>query len=170
MTTKKKAQGAEDNNGGEVWDLVKVAQEQEKAARAFLRLIDLPGLPGVLSDNLYNMLSHAAKVCDVPIGSENPHGGYCAKQVAVLFAVLKLQRGGLTFEPARDPSADLAALISAVLNHPDTPTPIHNKLSEAVGEYVVRDEVAHAPEVLRVALAVYKAEREAEADDEKGSA
>lgn len=60
-----------------------------------------------------------------------------------------------------DVQMTLPELIAAVLAHPDVPTPVRNKLSEAVGELAVKDEVVHTPEVLRVALAVHKAETEA---------
>jgi hypothetical protein len=150
MTTKK-TRGAGTINEGEVWDLAKVGKEKEAAARATLRLAEMPGTPGFLCDNLFSMLSHAAKVCDVPIGSEDPHGGYSVKQLAALFAVSELQRGGLTFEPERD----LAALISGVMKHPDTPTELFNAIGEVLTDMAGSIDY-HSPEMVGRTLAAAK--------------
>ncbi len=50
--------------------------------------------------------------------------------------------------PANDSAAELAALIAAVLNHPDTPACIYNALADAVSDLYYypkgyRDSVEH---------------------------
>lgn len=149
MTKKRKAQGAEEGNGGEVWDLVKVGQEQAAAARALLRVLDLPGLPDFISENVFNILSHAAAVNGVGIGSDDPEGGYSAKALANLFAVSTGCQPGLIFEPRRD----FAELLSATLRHPECPVEIYN----AVGECdCLTPDRWDTPEHIRVALAQNK--------------
>ena len=91
---------------------------------------------------------------DVDDSGHRDVGGYSVAGIAVLLR--RVGVGGVTLEARRD----LAGLISGVLNHPDTPRHIYNKLSEAVGEMAVKDDVVHTAEVLRVALAVHKAEGE----------
>jgi hypothetical protein len=139
--------------------LAKVANEQEAAARATLRLLDLPGLPPFVSEALYTILSHAAKVKGVAIGSDAACG-YSVKALATLYAVTSGFQRGLTFEPARDPSADLAALISAVLTHPDTPTRIYDKLTDALVEMHDATDVYDDPRAVRALLDYHARQRE----------
>lgn len=146
MATKKvqKRGASRKAEGGEVWDLVKVGQEQTAAARALLRLLDLPGLPAFVSENLYTILNHAAKVQGVAIGSDAPCG-YSVKARADLFAVTTGFQSGLRFEPSRD----FAELLSAVLTHPDCPVELYN----AVGDLNCMQPASwDTPEHIRLAL------------------
>jgi hypothetical protein len=153
MHTKRNTRDAGADGPGEVWDLAKVAENQRAAARATLRLLDMPGLPPFVSEAVYVILDHAAKVKDVALADDSP-AGYSVKALANLYALTSGFQRGLSFEPTPEPTPepDLAALISAVLNHPDTPSRIYNGLSEAVGEYTVRDAVQNCAEVIRIAL------------------
>lgn len=162
MTTKRKTRRAEDSNGGEVWDLAKVSQEQATAARALLRVLDLPGLPAFISENVFSILSHAARVNGVGIGSEDPEGGYSAKALADLFGVTTGCEPGLIFEPRRD----FAELLSAVLTHPDCPVEIYN----AVGDCdCMTPDRWDTPEHIRLALAQNKPARTTHAAKKGGA-
>jgi hypothetical protein len=85
---------------------------------------------------------------------DSDSGGFSVERMALLFKYHELDT--LELEPKRD----LAGHISAVLNHPDTPSDIYNALAEAVTTLTARDEVTNTAEVIRLALAL-DAERKA---------
>lgn len=85
---------------------------------------------------------------DVDDSGDLETGGYSIARMARLFE--RCTGFGVEVEPKRD----LAALVSAVLTHPDTPSRIYNGLSEAVTELASKDKVQNRPEVIRAALAL----------------
>jgi hypothetical protein len=152
MTTKRKPQRAEAGKAGEtVYDLAEVEQRQTAAASATLRLLDLPGLPAFVSEALYMILNHAAKVRGVSIGADTA-AGYSVKALADLFAVTTGFQPDLTFEPA----ADVAELISRVVKHPDLSAKMRYEFGCVVTEELMNGVDTDSPGVIRALLAEYE--------------
>jgi hypothetical protein len=160
MTKKRKAQSAETDNTGEVWDLAKVADEQAAAARATLRLLDLPGLPPFVSEALCMILDHAAMRKGVNLLAD-PKRGYPVKALADLFAVTSGFQHGLSFEPERD----LAGHISAVMKHAETPTELFNAIGEVLTDMSNHIDY-HTPEMI---AKTFKASADAQAKQKGGA-
>ena len=93
---------------------------------------------------------------DVDDSGDLETGGYSVARMAVLFE----RRPGFGVEV--EPKLDLAGLVSAVLKHPDTPRELYSAMRREIATMTEPDEVNESPDVLRVALAVHKAEQEEE--------
>lgn len=125
--------------------------EYHEAAHATMRLALSYGLPDWFLWTMINALREAAEVFGVNIGDDD--NGHSARGVADLFRV-----SGNYKWPT------LADHISAVLKHPDTPEPIYDGIRKGLCPLTEVGEVNEHPDVIRVALEVYKAEQEGGAD------
>jgi hypothetical protein len=155
MTAKKvqkpRARGKAAEGASDVLDLVQVRKEQEQAARGLFRLLDMPGLPPFVSEALYTILNHAARVKGADIGSDAADG-YSIKAVTDLFAVTSGFQRGLTFEP----SPDVAELISRVVKHPDLGAELRRAFGGVVTEELMSGVDTDSPGVIRALLAEYE--------------
>lgn len=66
------------------------------------------------------------------------------------------------------PDRSLAELVSAVLKHPDTPRELYGAMRREIATMTEPDEVNEHPDVLRVALAIHKAEQGEEGSADAG--
>jgi hypothetical protein len=136
-----------------------VAEEYDAAARAVLTLADADGLPDFFKDVILTVLNWFAADTGARLWQETTEGdgetgGYSTDILARMFAYYSRHR--LQIERKKD----LAELISAVVNHPDTPVEIFDALTHRIGEFKY-DKCA--PEFIRHALA-YKPEEQGQSN------
>jgi hypothetical protein len=169
--TKKKAQGGAKGKrrqsrkaGGEAvrvdLDLAAVAEGYRRAARLVASLYDGgANVPDWLTDLIMRGLEAATE----KTGIEHWEGeGFDLRGLADLFSVTYTPTFKLEFEQKKD----LPELISAVLNHPDTPANLYNAIGDAVSDWGVDDTT---PAYLRLALASLDAAQKEIAEDEGGA-
>lgn len=130
--------------GDTIYDTRIGDERATQAARSVARLLAQPGLPHFLYDAVMLALSTAAERKGIKIASDEATG-FDLRALADLFAVAGGAHHGIEFEPKKD----LAELLSAVLNHPDTPTDLYNAIGD---EIAAMDFDCDAPEYIRLSL------------------
>jgi hypothetical protein len=126
-----------------------VPEEYDAAARAVLGLLETEAIPDFFKGGIYTLLDlfaadTGAKLWQETTEGDGETGGYSTDLLARMFAHHSLHR--LQIERKKD----LAEIISAVVNHPDTPVEIFDALTARIGEFKY-DKCA--PEFIRHALA-----------------
>lgn len=139
--------------GESLSDLSDVEPKAAKAARAFLAVLDIGGVPDFAFNSMTQILDTLAAATGAHLfrwpkyGEDidpNECGDYSLEILARIFA------NPPQITPRLMPELDLAGLVSAVLRHPDTPTPMRDAVLESFGAITYDDT---APEYVRGLLA-----------------
>lgn len=152
MTTKRKAQGDSTGKAG--------TSDSARVAAALHAL----GSVGAF-DFINDMLGEAVESVSSRLGIEPPDDWRDPVKHPTVEAFERwLEKVPPTFDLRDRPAPDLAQLISAVLKHPDVPADLYSAMRREIATMTEPDAVNEHPAVLRVALAVHKAEEKGEGE------
>lgn len=141
-----------------------VAPEYEQVARTVISLLGLPGAPDFLTDSIMTMLDQVAAATGAGLWQEIDHDVATGNYSVSILARTIARHSALKLRLA--PAQDLPALISAVLQHPDTPPQIYNGLAEAINDSFndlsTRQAVSDAAAYIRLVLDQHQREQAAQ--------
>jgi hypothetical protein len=125
--------------------------ECDAVARDVIDLFDMSGIPDFLLSGIIQLLQFASEATGAKLWIEVEGDDAEPFISADVLARMCLHDQTLLIEI--EPKKDLAALLSAVLNHPDTPASVHNDLGDALGSLPGFDHATNSAEHIRVMLA-----------------
>jgi hypothetical protein len=140
-------------------DLAAVGEGYDRAARLVASLYDRGrNIPDWLTDLIMRGLEAASEETRIAHWTDSEQG-FNLSGLSDLFAVTDTPRFKLAFEQKKD----LPELISAVLQHPDTPANLYNAIGDAVADWHMDDT---DPVYIRLALANLAAVQKEIVEDE----